>query len=124
MPKHLPSPLWCALALGAVAVAVAACGDDTYSCTTELRTAVVVKVSSDEGLDVDRVTAGRRVQNECHLLGVDTYNCFEQGGGKYVVRVFSGSLTWTRTVSVDADRCHVDYPPEELAIELEAATAD
>lgn len=111
-----------------------ACADDMPPCTLELRTAVALKVTSrDDVGTVDRVTVehGGKV-SECQpgtaLSGPNTvggYSCWEQGGGEYVVRVYSGSLVWTRkgTATETADGCHVEEPIE-IDLVLTEETAD
>jgi hypothetical protein len=100
------------------------------SCTAELRTAVQVTVTAEGGLTIDRVTAERGKEHDCEpwddvAVNPALYSCHEQGGGKYTVRVYSGMLTWTRSVEVpeDDDGCHVTET-KELEITASAATAD
>lgn len=110
------------------ALMTSACGEDRVTCTTELRVAVDVRISSPEDLPIDRVTAERVNEQDCEGEAETeapeaTFACFEQGGGTYIVRVYSGDLVWTRTLEIEGDRCHV-ASTETLSIELTAATAD
>jgi hypothetical protein len=108
-----------------VLVGVSAC-EDERSCTTELRTAVLVHVTGD--LDqIERVTADNgRGEQECNNWSAEadsgatgrwTFSCFEQGAGTYTIRVHLEDETLTETVEVSGNECHVDYPPRELEIE-------
>jgi hypothetical protein len=101
-------------------------------CTDELRTAVIVSVRSPQGLPTDDVTATRgKATTECTSWPLDTvdagadsamYFCSEQGGGTYRVRVTSGDLTWTQSVDVEADVCHVRKAVEvEFVLDPEQA---
>jgi hypothetical protein len=78
---------------------------------------------------VDAVTATNLNEEPCEALftgdaGADEeYTCYEQGGGPYTVRVRSGSMTWTKAVSVNADACHVTEQ-KTLVFVLDPATAD
>jgi len=92
-----------------------ACGDDVV-CTSELRAAVLVVLTSPEGLPVDSVTAEHGSVFDCKMIsgfvGKEAsghYACWEEGGGEYTVRIHSGALVWTRKVSVveEGDGCHV-----------------
>jgi len=121
-----------ALVLG-VGAALEACGDDTESCTTEIRAAVIVEVSAPSGLSIDGVTVEQADELACVMSdatssnGSKTFTCMEQAPGTYAVRVHSGSLTWTRTLELAADPdnpCHVKSPPAELEVVLNQATAD
>lgn len=94
-----------------------ACGDgggENRKCTLELRSAVSVDVQSPEGLSVDEVTVENVGEERCEGEpglpdGGDSpdFVCMEQAGGTYVVRVRSGTLTWTREVDLPFDGCHV-----------------
>ena len=111
-------------------VAAVGCADAGVACTAEARTAVTVTVTAPTGLRIDKVTARRSVDVECFVFGANldagshpTYQCYEQGGGTYVVTVHSGSLTWTDSVSVRADECHT-IERKELHFVLDPETAD
>jgi hypothetical protein len=110
--------------------------DDTVSCTSELRSAVTVLVSSPAELAVDSVTATRAREAPCEggpagAAGASgdsstqssEFYCYEQGGGVYTVRVSSGSLTWTQRTTVAADECHTTEH-KTLTFSLDPATAD
>lgn len=111
-----------------------ACGDDdTESCTTEIRAAVIVEVSAPSGVPIDGVTVEETEERECGMSdeaaadGSKTFTCSEQAPGTYVVRVHSGSMTWTRKLELAADAdnpCHVKSPPAKLKVTLTEGTAD
>ena len=109
--------------------ALVACGDETRTCTTELRTAVIVNVSSPDGLPVSAVTSALLGEQPCEggptkVAGFDyRYLCYEQGEGVYKVRVKSDALTWTQRASLGSDGCHVDGE-KTLNFVLDPATAD
>ena len=111
-----------AAALLLIAMGVA-CEDDVV-CTAYLG-AFTVRVTSPEGLVVDRVTAERAGVAECdHYVGSE-FICHEQGGGEYTVKVHSGDLVWTDRVTFkeDDDGCHI-VVDKEVEIEMTAATAE
>jgi hypothetical protein len=98
-------------------------------CTQELRIAVHVRISSPTGLPATAVTAFNEAERTCKMSSSPdetvpaVYYCTEQGGGRYVVRVRSGSMTWTQVVSVDADECHVTGA-ETVAFWLDPTISD
>jgi hypothetical protein len=93
-------------------------------CTTDLQR-FPVEVTSPEGLTVDRVTAENGVVEECAPSATAvSYDCDEQGAGEYVVRVYSGARTWTQTVELTHDGCHIRQPSEPVTFALSAASAD
>jgi hypothetical protein len=98
-------------------------------CTLELRIAVHVRISSPTGVPVTAVTAFNEIERPCKLsswpdeASPSYYYCTEQGGGRYAIRVRSGSMTWTKVVSVDADECHVTGA-ETAVFWLDPAIAD
>lgn len=104
------------------------CSDtSTHVCTTELRTAVSVSIDAN-GLPISSVTATNQSEAPCTRLSASEaspveYACYEQGGGIYVIRVSSGSETWTKSVTVAADECHTTEQ-KNLAFVLESDTAD
>jgi len=114
--------------------AVIACGDDdTESCTTEIRTAVIVEVSAPSGVPIDGVTVEETEERECGMSdepagdGSKTFTCAEQAPGTYVVRIHSGSMTWTRKLELAADPdnpCHVKAPPAHIKVTLTEGSAD
>ena len=110
-------------------LAAVACGDETVACTAEIRTAVIVNVSSPHGLPVSAVTAAQVSEQPCeggptNVAGFDyRYICNEQGEGVYKVRVKSDALTWTQRTSLTTDGCHVDGE-KTLDFVLDPATAD
>src|ERR1044071_591641 len=70
--------------------ALASCGDD--DCSAEQLVAVEVMVSGSG--PIDKVTVERKAEEECGSffdaeLG-QVFTCWEQGGGTYTVRVYSG----------------------------------
>jgi hypothetical protein len=98
-------------------------------CTTELRVAVNVRISSPTRVPVTAITAFNEIERPCKLLSPPdetsptVYYCTEQGGGRYAIRVRSGPVTWTKVVSVDADECHVTGA-ETAVFWLDPAIAD
>lgn len=117
-------------------LALCACVDDGYLesvetigavCTLDARLAVVVTVFDpndpfdDTSTPVDSVTATRSNEQPCYLerassdpAAIDAgdvasalYGCWEQGAGTYLVRVRRGDRSWTQSVEVPADDCHV-----------------
>ncbi|MFZ5894407.1 MAG: hypothetical protein ACOY0T_25320 [Myxococcota bacterium] len=120
------------LALSSVIVVVGhtllGCSSSDHLCTLELRSAVTVSISSPNGLPVSPVTVTNETEAECQLTqgagsNALTYSCYEQGGGLYTVRVTSGSTTWTKSVSVAADECHVTEQ-KTVSFVLDPALAD
>jgi hypothetical protein len=118
-------------------LALHACAtDQVITCTDELRSAVVVHVSSPGGLAVDGVSAMREGgAHECESSlfydagsndagAVQSYTCWEQGGGTYVVRVKSGASTWTKRVEIDTDGCFHVTEQKTLNFVLDPKTAD
>jgi len=106
---------------------VAPCEEEVHTCTSELRTAVVVRITGGSNL-VERVTAQNgRNEYECgDAAGRDhdagervSYYCNEGSPGTYTIRIYrENGETLTETVEVSGDECHVDYPPRELEIAL------
>jgi hypothetical protein len=98
---------WQALAC-VCCVAVAACGDD--ECKPELRIAAEVIIT---GIGrIDKVTIELESEKECGSfydpgLG-QVYTCWEQGGGLYTVRVYSGDTVREKQVEIAADECHIE----------------
>ena len=107
---------------------LAGCGSSNM-CTADLRTAVRVHISSPDGLPVSAVTVSNHGEQPCETFAsADAssdleYDCYEQGGGIYTVHVESGSMTWTKSVSIAADSCHVTEQ-KTLEFVLDPATAD
>lgn len=95
----------------------------------DLRIAVVVRISSPTRDPVTAVTAFNRTEQPCKTYPTDRqtplteYFCHEQGGGRYIVRVRTEKRTWTQTVSVGADECHVT-DPVTVAFWLDPTIAD
>lgn len=102
-------------------------------CTNEARLAILVSLENPDDLPIDAVTASRTREESCFLErpardagAVDggeadaaaLYSCWEQGAGTYVVRVRSAKRTWTQSVEVAANSCHVSTP-QELTFELD-----
>lgn len=96
------------------------------SCTLELRTAVRVQVTSPEALRIDAVSVTNSFEAACvpSVTGQSgQYDCYEQGIGQYTVRVKSGTMTWSKSVSIAGDECHVSEL-KTLEIVLQSTTAD
>jgi len=127
-----------ALLWGVAVLSLAACGDGELEtvttiqgiCTDELRLAVLVTVINPDDLEIDSVTAARADEEPCFLenpslRGDDDagepegalYSCWEQGVGRYTVRVKSGDKEWTDSVVVPGNTCHVTKV-KKLSIEL------
>jgi len=104
---------------------VTAC-EDRLTCTTELRTAVLVHVTGAFD-QIERVTADNgHGEQECNTWSAEpdsgasgrwTFTCHEQSTGTYTIRVHLEDETLTETVEVTGGPCHVDHPPQELEIE-------
>ena len=109
--------------------ALSACSSSEKSCTTELRTAVSVQIESPEGLPISAVTAENMDELACSSFtptqdaGYVGYDCYEQGPGVYTVRVKSGTMTWSQSVSIAGNDCHVTEH-KTLQFVQEASTAD
>lgn len=101
-------------------------------CTDEARLAILVEVSNPDDVAIDSVKATHAREQPCYLesapLGsvlddagasdAALYSCWEQGAGSYVVRVTSGKRSWTQSVDVPGDDCHVTKA-QKLLLELE-----
>lgn len=101
-------------------------------CTLESRLAVLVTVVNPDDMEIDAVTVERVGEHNCFLetrprsftvpdAGESEgtlYSCWEQGTGTYVVRVKSGEQTWTESVDVPGNECHVTKA-QKLTIELD-----
>jgi hypothetical protein len=128
-------PGWLELAVLVLAAVAFGCDVGT-SCTLDLRTAVIVRVTTN-GQPIDAVTASRRgVEAPCMSLPVFDvptagaggspqlliFSCSEQSPGRYGIRVRSGDRTFTQIVEVEPDEqqpeCHVMSPPPEVEIEV------
>lgn len=93
-------------------------------CSADLRFAIVVELNNPERLAIDEVTATLASEEQCFLESSArdapahaVYSCLEQGAGTYVVQVTSGEHTWSESVEVSADECHVTKL-QELRIDL------
>jgi hypothetical protein len=117
-----------------LAVAFSSCAKDDpdepgIACTTILLAPIKVRVLSLQGLPIDSVTARNITVDECRPFpfpdaGAETtLSCNEQGAGTYRVRVQSGELSWTQSVDLEADECHVT-DRAELDFFLDPDTAD
>lgn len=95
-------------------VAAVACGDE--ECSAEQRVAIELTVTGAG--PIDRVTAELESEEECGTgrfsspIGSfsapdQAYNCWEQGGGVYTVRVYSGAAVHEMQVEIEADECHI-----------------
>jgi hypothetical protein len=127
-------------ALLTAALVLCACGEGELEtvttihgiCTDELRLAVLVTVLNPNELEIDSVTAMQLDEEPCYLenrrssVAVDDagmldegalYSCWEQGVGVYEVRVQSGKQSWTETVPVPGNTCHVTKV-KRISIEL------
>jgi hypothetical protein len=121
-------------------VALAGCVGDGYLesvttiesiCTDEARLAVLVAVFVSDDRIIDSVTATNESEQQCFLESasrggdaqdagepsVALYSCWEQAQGNYEVRVTSGEQTWTQSVDVPGDGCHVSER-QKLKFEL------
>ncbi|HET9933294.1 MAG TPA: hypothetical protein VFQ35_21465 [Polyangiaceae bacterium] len=110
-------------------IAASGCSSTEKVCTLQLLTAVRVRIESLDGLPITDVRLTSPAQQNCFensAGATDTsveYDCYEQGGGIYTVRVTSGTMTWTQSVSVAADECHVTEQ-KTLQFVLDSASAD
>lgn len=131
------SHLWQRAVAVGLWLAVCSCGEGLERvtrveavCTAEARLAIRVHVFDPDGLMVDSVTALHATEEPCflerfaHASAADAgepdaalYACFEQGEGDYLVRVTSGENTWTQSVLVPGDDCHVTEH-QDLTFEL------
>jgi hypothetical protein len=124
----------------AIALVFCACGEGELEsvtivdgiCTFESRLAILVTIDNPDQLEIDSVTAKRTLEQHCFLearprwrLADDAgesegtlYSCWEQGTGTYQVRVKSGDRTWTETVDVPGDDCHI-AKVQKITFELE-----
>jgi len=89
---------------------LAACKDE---CSDELKIALELSIGVPDGVTISKVTAELEREEECTSFRPDktqddfVYTCYEQGGGDYLVRVYSGDQEiHSQTVSVMADACH------------------
>ena len=98
-------------------IALAACGDD--QCSAGQRVAINVMISGSA--PVDKVTAELEFEEECGFnrqVG-QVFTCWEQGGGTYTVRVYSGDMVHEEEIEIEADECHIKERAT-LFIDLEA----
>jgi hypothetical protein len=90
------------------------CGDD--ECSAEQRVALEVIVGSAG--PIDKVTVELEDEEECgtgRSSGASpsfsdpelVYTCWEQGGGVYTVRVYSGTEVYEEQIEIEADECHI-----------------
>lgn len=113
-------------------VSAAYCGDAAGggACRTFAQTAVTVRIVGDR--PVSSVTVSHNLKADCQALSEDVdaglarvYVCFEQGpdaGGDYTVEVTSGDETWSRTVQLAGEGCHISGPAVTVEIDLTAHT--
>jgi hypothetical protein len=110
--------LWQAFTCAGCA-AVAACGDD--ECKPELRIAAEVIVTGAG--PIDKVTIELESEKECGSFfdqGVgQVFTCWEQGGGLYTVRVYSGDVVREKQVEIEADECHIK---ERASLQIDLQT--
>lgn len=127
-------------ALLTAALVLGACGEGELEtvttiqgiCTDELRLAVLVTVLNPNELEIDSVTATQLGEEPCFLetrrgsVAADDagtldegalYSCWEQGVGVYEVHVQSGKQSWTKSVPVPGNTCHVTKV-QRISIEL------
>jgi hypothetical protein len=95
-------------------------------CTDILLLPIQVNIEPN-GLPVDSVTShnGGKETRDCQP-GFRTrtkFSCVEQGAGTYNVQVTSGDYTWTQSVELRSNGCHV-IELVELHFELDPETAD
>jgi hypothetical protein len=102
--------------------ALAACKDD--GCSDELKIALELYINVPEGLSITRVTAELEREETCGAFRPDkttddlVYTCYEQGGGSYVVRAYSGDQeVMNETVPVTADECHAERATAYLVVD-------
>ncbi|HKP64701.1 MAG TPA: hypothetical protein VJV78_48525 [Polyangiales bacterium] len=97
-----------------------------HGCTDILLLPIAVTIEPRD-LTVDSVTSHnegeRSVDCQRGFRSRTMFSCREQGAGTYTVQVTSGELTWTQTVELHADECHVT-DTAKLTFELDPATTD
>jgi hypothetical protein len=97
--------------MGVGALALGACKDD--GCSDELKIALEVHVTAPVDVAIDKVTVELESEQECGSFRDRTtdervWTCYEQGGGPYLVRVYSGDEEiHQETKRVEADDCHI-----------------
>jgi hypothetical protein len=100
--------------------ALASCSDD--DCTPVQLVAVDVMISGTG--PIDKVTGELETEEECGSFfdedGNQIFTCWEQGGGTYTVRVYSGDRVVEEQIAVEADACHIKERAW-LNIDLDAA---
>ena|SRR5688572_24050247 len=97
--------------LGMGALTLGAC--DGGGCDERIKIALEVHVTAPVGVTIDKVTAERDREEDCgsfrdRLTDERVWTCNEQGGGPYILRVYSGDQELHQeTKLVEADECHV-----------------
>lgn len=85
-----------------------------------------VKIEPHE-LTVDSVTSHNEgeptLECQANFRSRTDFSCQEQGAGTYTVQVTSGDYTWSQSVELHSNGCHVDSRAE-LHFELAAETAN
>jgi hypothetical protein len=101
-------------AFTALAALLCAC-NDKKDCNGELMIAVELDLTVPEDVTVTKVTAENESERECEFTRDENnserrlYACYGQGGGDYIIRVYSGEdVIYTETDEVDADDCNVN----------------
>jgi hypothetical protein len=104
-------------------------------CTFSPRLAIVVEVNAASDMEIDSVTATHESEQRCYLERASrdsnaddagernsavaaVYSCLAQGEGTYAVHVTSGQHTWTQSIEVFGDKCHVTEL-QKLTFELD-----
>lgn len=99
---------------------------ENVPCTDILLFPIQVKIEPHE-LTVDSVTSrnGDKETLDCRpgFRSRTMFSCVEQGEGTYTVQVTSGVYTWTQSVYLHANECHV-INRAELIFDLDHDTAD
>jgi hypothetical protein len=91
--------------------AAAGCKDEG-SCSDEILIAVELHTTIPAGLNITRVTAELKSEEDCGLF-IDpnaghVYTCWEQGGGTYTIRFYSGDdVVYMEDDEVEAGACHI-----------------
>jgi hypothetical protein len=97
--------------LGVSVLALCACDDQ--GCDDKVKIALEVHVTAPVGVTISKVTAELEREEDCgsfrdRSTDERVWTCTEQGGGQYVLRVYSGDEELHQeTKRVEADECHV-----------------
>lgn len=99
-------------ALACALASLSACNDKN-DCNGALMIAVELHLTVPEGVTITKVTAENESELACEFSRGDDeteelYACYGQGGGDYIIRVYSGeNVIYTETDEVDASECKV-----------------